>query len=309
MHQQNATPWCSFAIDRNDFYCMPFDAVRHVIHVDDFAEAARIGRLNGLALYDDAKLSSIIGKASVWLTPDVWPNGYRIGNVALEYPWTTIVQGKRCYWLGTSPAKLGLCRIWVTGREEPGMREFDPTIGDGPWWHDRATQQNYWNSRISLEFIVDAPLDLAGVTRVSCVDHHPKSCSFYGDSCPDIGRHARRAGARLMAKLMLNPPPAGNSRITMSRFEWRPWWSAFVHEVCGTTHYGNIRHGTDHGRSLARAITRAVGISDNATRKTLTSLLVSRLELLLELRALAEESLGLHPTLPHDGATTTGPLR
>ena len=165
--------------------CQPLTSVSHVTHIRQAFDVLRDGRLLPQLIYDESRLNTerIL---VVWLSPNDWSNagGYRYGNIAFDFDWPRIIAGKRFYWIGAMSYRPAACRILVTDQNrDKSLLTYDPTAGNGPWWHDVASNRHYWNGNYCLEFMLEAPMPLDSVHSLRFVTHHPNRCSIAPRSC------------------------------------------------------------------------------------------------------------------------------
>jgi hypothetical protein len=259
MPSANPAPASHFSVEPNDFFCMPFEQVRRVVHVD---ELPRI--LAGKNADSAVEPSEFPFSASALprLTPDTWPRGYSSGNVALEYDWESLIGGCRFYWLGADVRGTERCRILVT-RERYGeeFAEYAPERLGGPW-RIESSGAHSWNSRFGLEFFLDAPLPTSLVTRVICVDHDVKWCDAAALRCSDLGRGARTAGARLLATLIDGWLAPEGAEIVMNRGDLQSWLPALLRQLSRFPASGTLQSGTSEGRAVARSAVAAFARRD-----------------------------------------------
>jgi hypothetical protein len=187
-------PATRYSTDAGDFFCMPFDRVLQVLHVDEV-----LPTLQGE------------GPVTASLTPDAWGRRHS-GNVALEYDFPPFVASSRFFWLGAVAGTPERCRFLVTTKQRDGLVEYDPRTSAGPWRCEHPRTHTY-NSRFDVEFVFeDCPSPLH-IRRVFCVEHDAMACETGGAHCPDRGRGARSAGARLLATLIGERTEASEPQI------------------------------------------------------------------------------------------------
>ncbi len=183
--------------------CQPFHMVGHTSHVDSAMGIVRNGSIKPVRVYDKSKLnnSRIL---VVWLSPNTWGDGYRYGGVKFDFDFRTLVEGMNFYWVETIRYEIPACRILITDQDRSDkLAEYDPTIGDGPWWFDEESYTDYYNGKCCLEFMFEREIPLSDVDNVRFVDHHKKFCSVPRDNqgpCKEKGMDAGRLGAMFLSK-------------------------------------------------------------------------------------------------------------
>ena len=196
--------WSEFRVGaiRGIQSCTPFSKVWHVSHTKSAVDVVRDGRIRARLVYD-ASILNQYRTTVVWCSPNDWYQGFIYGNIAFEYDWQALIDGKSYYWVEAienyNPTAV---RILVTDRQHSELAPYDPTTGDGPWWHDNATGIHYRNGIYTREVMVETDLLLAGAIRTSFVDHHPAICNIDGSSCPDLGTDLGSAGSEFIARLI-----------------------------------------------------------------------------------------------------------
>ena len=74
--------------------------------------------------------------------------------------------------------------------------------GDGPWWHDSASDEHYWNGKYCLEVMWEGDISLRRATDIGFVKHHPKRCNVDPYSCRYRGFSDLRGGAEFVASIV-----------------------------------------------------------------------------------------------------------
>lgn len=181
--------------------CQPLTSVSHVTHIRYAFDVLRDGQISPQLIYDESRLNSdrIL---VVWLSPNDWSNagGFRYGNIAFTLDWPKLIAGKRLYWVGAMKYRPRACRILVTDQDrDEKLLPYDPTAGNGPWWHETSADQHYWNGSYCLELMFEGAIELSSVQSLRFVTHHPQRCSVDPRSCQDRGLDTQLAGARFLA--------------------------------------------------------------------------------------------------------------
>ena len=172
------------------------------------------------------------------------------------------------------------------------LRLYDPTLGNGPWWHDKPNNKHYRNgSSICLEFLIEKDLRLADVKSIEFVDHHPQWCSINRNNpitCPEIGMSRHKAGWRFLANVigvgldlnadMISYISHDNTKGT------NPIFKEAANDIMleikrysnnGNIYIGCVSIGDDACEPLARAIIGAIGRDNITEAKALMKLFES----------------------------------
>lgn len=286
-------PSSRFGTDPTDFFCMPFNRVLHVVHVDELSQTS--AALNSGPLHDAGSPSDVSGLAR--LVPDTWTCGYFSGNVALEYDWVQLIRDFRFYWLDTEPQTPELCRILVTKRCREGLLEYNPSVDSGPWRKSESGAHT-WNSRFGLEFLFEGELPVSSITRFFCVKHDVRRCSGRGIHCTDLGVGSRTAGALLLATLLGGSPAGGELARVVDRTDresWLSWLSALVRRLSRCPVGGAVHSGTSEARELAHRTAAAFAGHDKSELLQLMKQFASHKDVADELRQILFEGQGHAP--------------
>lgn len=207
-------PWYKFRVgkpsDRPNWVepdCQLLTSVAHVAHVPTSIRIAEDRRLRADLVFDKSKLNNERIRV-VWLSPNDWggAGGFRYGNVRFHFDWATLIEGKRFYWVESIAYGIEACRILLTATDYSGrLDEYDPTAGDGPWWHS-PSGEHYWNGEYCLEVMVEDDLDLALTTQVDFVKHHAKRCNIDYRTCGYCGVSDDAGGAEFTAAMVSRRP-------------------------------------------------------------------------------------------------------
>jgi hypothetical protein len=138
-----------------------------------------------------------------WLSPNYWTFGFRYGNIKFDYDFKALIQNKKFYWVeAITQYKPPACRILITDIDRSNqLTPYDPTIRDGPWWHDISSDTHYYNGMYCLEFMIEDQVPIDDLEGISFVKHHGNFCSIMRDhpyDCPQIGAGADSGGARFL---------------------------------------------------------------------------------------------------------------
>ena len=126
----------------------------HVTHVRHSLSIFDAGAIISRPVYDESRLNTTRIHV-VWLSPNKWDGaqGSRYGGVSFGFEWRALIDGMTPYWIGAmttySPTA---CRILLSRNDYSGQYDrYYPARGDGPWWHDTATDEHWWNNEVCLE--------------------------------------------------------------------------------------------------------------------------------------------------------------
>jgi hypothetical protein len=178
--------------------CQFLDTVSHTSHVGPALQIVENGQLRPALVFDESRLNDrrILVTS---LSPNDWHTGFRHGNVKFDFAFKDLIRGKRFYWVEAVAYRVGACRILVTDIDRGGQLEaYDPCERDGPWWYDRIEDRHYYNNKHCLEFMVEAPVDLADLQAFGFVDHHALHCAVHRghpEKCAERSLPANKGGA------------------------------------------------------------------------------------------------------------------
>ncbi|MCC6444121.1 MAG: hypothetical protein IT210_11795 [Armatimonadetes bacterium] len=133
----------------------------------------RAGKIKAGLVYDQSKLNTERIHVA-WLSPNFWNHGFRYGNVAFEYDWKSLLEGKRAYWVEAIRSyRPPACRILLTGENfDSILAPYNPSDKNGPWWHDSSEDQHFWDGDFCLELMIDHDLTVDQAQEVKFVAHH-----------------------------------------------------------------------------------------------------------------------------------------
>lgn len=197
MPKQVQPEWTEFQVgppsNSEDWFqpdCKTFDHVYHVTHIDLAWQILVDGRITAGLVYDKSKLRTERILVT-WLSPNDWTNngGFRYGNVRFAFEWEQLARDMNYYLVESITSyRPTACRILATKNDYRGLLdEYDPTIGDGPWWYDAENDTHYWNGKYCLEMMLDEHLNIDDCVGVDFVDHHRHYCNVDPRNCPSRG--------------------------------------------------------------------------------------------------------------------------
>lgn len=183
--------------------CRELTEIYHVAHLEAAHRIIVDGKIRSGLVYD----KSILNEERIlvsWLSPNHWNDGSRYGPVRFTFDWKKLIEGHRAYWVESIPYKVHACRILLTTNDYSSHHRlipYDPAAGDGPWWFDESTGTHYWNGDHCLEIMVERDIELADLSDLDCVKHHPTFCKINPQTCPERGLSSGFASARFLARL------------------------------------------------------------------------------------------------------------
>jgi hypothetical protein len=184
--------------------CVPFDTVSHVAHLHVAQRIMQDQSINAALVSDESKLNTKRILVS-WLSPNDWggAGGFRYGNVRYTYNFQALIAGKNYYWVEDIAYGIPACRILVTSQDRSNLlTPYDPTRGDGPWWHNTERKTHYRNGLKCLEFMFEEDLDVADAVSLDYVTHSPDKCCISARDCPDLGQSRGKGARRFLAFLL-----------------------------------------------------------------------------------------------------------
>lgn len=306
----SGNPWKKYRVGRpsnrrnwTEPSCSPCSEVSHVSHIDVALRIVEDGKIRQGLVFDESVLN--VRRILVcWLSPNSWSNGFRYGNIRFNYDFESLVEGKRYYWVEAITAYTPVaCRILVTTEDRSTeLQEYDPTVGDGPWWHDSSTGKHYINGNYCLEFMVEGDLSLRKSRSVDFVKHHPDWCSIHRTSpklCNDLGMHDGHGGARFLMRaasrgIDLSPLKKlliedEHGALTYRVKEAVGWATT---KLLNLNYSSQIAASSDTGLAVARAVLNALAIGRVVEAQLLASLFRSESTLMKALSTVIGESLG-----------------
>jgi hypothetical protein len=213
MSQSSPFPeWSEFAVsapsqipNQYERACQPLNFLSHTTHVRNGLDLIQDGEIKAGLVYDESRLNEERILVT-WLSPNFWFHGFRYGNISLCFEWGELIAGKTAYWVECIRYSPPACRILLSEVDHSSrLQPYDPTQGNGPWWHDIANDIHYWNGEYCLELMLEDSLPLASATQLSYVDHHASYCSVHRQTpadCRDRGKSQFYAAPEFLACLI-----------------------------------------------------------------------------------------------------------
>jgi len=282
--------------------CQPLTQISHVAHIDVASDILRDGKIKSGLVYDKSKLNKQRILVS-WLSPNNWVWGSRYGNVEFVFDWRRIIEGMNYFWVESVAYHPPACRILVTKHNYSNeLSEYDPTLGDGPWWYDEAENQHYWNGDICLEIMVEQDIPVKRSLELKFVDHHRRFCSIDPGVCTDLGLSSDLAGARFMAGAISRRLDTTGIKLTdvydgtvvpsmQLDFAWRRLCRELQREEA--EYLGKVAFGDEAAQPIARAILSAFSSSDHAEHQRLASLFTTKGDMLRSCVALVNNAFAI----------------
>lgn len=278
--------WAAFAVGaphpdhpkRFNGDCVQLDHISHVAHLNVALRIIADKRIRSGLIYDESRLRTD-RTAVVWLSPNRWVDGSRYGNVSFDFDWRPLCAGKNAYWVeAISKYKPPAVRILLSDRDYPGLLRYDPTKGDGPWWHRSSDDTHWWNSDFTLEILFDEDLPLTRVHQVTFVKHHDRFCSSR-DGCLSKGLAADEAATRLVAELSADGTDIeggvnlGQRLPAIRRSDLELAWRTLVLRAMSrrVATWGSVTSPSSMNETYARAALRAVARADLPTLRNFAS--------------------------------------
>jgi len=199
--------------------CTPARTVSHVTHIEPSITILREGKIRAGLVFDKSKLNTKRILVS-WLSPNDWAGagGFRYGNIRFTYDWRSLIEDKKSYWVESVAYKIRACRILITDMDRGSELDlYDPCIPNGPWWHDKANVQHYFNMDYCLEFMFEEDLIVNKHTRLDFVNHNDRYCSIHRNNpsnCKDLGRSAYHAQDIFLASVVAQSIRLKGMRLT-----------------------------------------------------------------------------------------------
>lgn len=179
--------------------CKVLEAVYHVAHIGPALQILADGQIKAVLVSDESRLNTERVLVT-WVSPNNWARGFRYGNVRFQFKWAELVRGLNYYWVESIAYGVDACRILITERDhDDTLASYDPTAGNGPWWHDAVDDKHYWNGEYCLELMLEMDLNLDRCNGVDFVKHHPHQCSIDHRTCRFRGLEADEASALFVA--------------------------------------------------------------------------------------------------------------
>lgn len=178
--------------------------VYHVVHVPIARRILEDGQLKAGLIYDESRLRT--SRISVsWVSANTWGPGSIYGNVQFSFPWETLIEGRRFYWVEPMPDyHPAAYRILLTDSDSVSKKvtPYNPAKDRGPLRFRNGTW--YWKSDNTSEFMVEADVSLEECNGFEFIEHNRNICRPYGDRCTDKAADVYRTGGRVLAFLLGN---------------------------------------------------------------------------------------------------------
>lgn len=283
--------------------CQPFETISHTSHVPSALSILERGEIRPYLVFDESKLNDQRILVS-WLSPNHWSIGFRYGNIRFEFDFKSLIENKRFYWVESVAYRIPACRILVTDKDyDEDLEPYDPTSKGGPWWHDTANDQHYYNGRHCLEFMFECPISMKNIRTVDFVSHHSEFCSVHRanpKSCKERGFSAAQGGAMFIARAVASGVSLKQLSPYFIRDNGRPNFmldSAFD-ELLGrvsrkVSFDGNLKVESEEAPAVAQAVCWAYSFHQTDAAKKLVSLFTTEDDCSAALAMLVSEAVDL----------------
>lgn len=184
----------------------PLKRVFHIAHIRHALQILEEGRILARPVYDESRLNRSRVHV-VWLSPNDWINGSFYGNVRFHFNWEELILGKQIYWVEAIKYSPHAPRFIITDGGDPRVltidlhvRKYDPTADNGPL--KKVGTDWFWNTKITLELMLEQSLNLDRCVRADIVAHHPTICRIHKGTCEEVQRDELEPGAELLGYLI-----------------------------------------------------------------------------------------------------------
>lgn len=246
--------------------CVQFSEISHVSHVSSSIEILKDEKIKAGLVFDKSRLNDARILVT-WFSPNHWADGFRYGTIKFKFALADIIKKKNFYWIESIAYGIPACRILVTEKNHPKLVIYDPEIGDGPWWYDKANDKHYYNNDYCLEFMVEQDISIADSPAIDFVSHHGKWCSLNRRNpaaCPELNMPAQQSAALFIASVIaqslklrqdifLNGHDKGNEIPSSIMMGWGGLFIWLI-EKNAQIYRGALRHNDQQAPALARAI-------------------------------------------------------
>lgn len=172
-------------------------------HVDVAISIIKNMEIRQSLVFDKSRLNSSRILVS-WFSPNSWAYGFRYGGVRFTLDFENLIKNKNFYWVEAIQYSPAACRILITDQDRSNMLPvYDPTLRDGPWWHDTQTERHYVNGNYCLEFMIERNIEIEEISQIDFVQHHPDMCSINKENvaaCKERGMVGGKIGALLLSR-------------------------------------------------------------------------------------------------------------
>ncbi len=206
-----SSPWSDFKVGTPstkdnwvELDCCPLTRVFHVAHSKEALRVLEDGRIRSGLIYDESRLNKKRTCVS-WVSPNPWVDGSIYGHVQFSFDWGDLISGKTIYWVEAPVTdKQQIVRLLISDGPfvDEELEEYDASLGDGPLYHDTASDRWYYNHPLTNEYMILADLPLDDCVGVTFCNHHPKICKKKFEHCADKKRLGREVGAEVLGRLL-----------------------------------------------------------------------------------------------------------
>lgn len=176
--------------------------IYHVAHIDTALRIMKDDKIRAGLIGDKSRLKEKRVPVS-WLSPNIWINGSRYGNIAFTYDFKKLVKEKNYYWVEVmTEYSPDAPRILITDLEYDYLEQYDPETDKGPWKYDSRSDRHFWNGSICLEFMFESDIPLKFCKEIRTVRHHAHFCSLDPKNCLEKNQTERAAGLKFYSALI-----------------------------------------------------------------------------------------------------------
>lgn len=252
----------------------------HVTHVRHALSVLDDGRIRQRLVYDNSRLTGTRIHV-VWLSPNDWTGagGSRYGSVEFGFEWRALIAGKRAFWVGAANYAPRACRILLSTIDytPQGYLPYDPTSGDGPWWHEMPADKHWWNGTFCLEIMVESDVFLRDADRMTFTKHHAERCNTDpGGGCRDAAREWYEASADLVCAWASGIYAARTFPATCRSGITERAWNNLVVPLGRVEQWGTVDADDELAPMLGRALLSAGARRDDDQRAAIARQFRSR---------------------------------
>ena len=179
----------------------------HVAHTETALRIMNDGVCRAGLIFDESKLNKRRLLVN-WLSPNIWNDGSRYGNIGFITKMEKLAASKRFYWVETMPRyKPVAIRILITDKIHDDLTQYYPETDEGPLRYDEDAELYYWNPKYTLELMLEEDIDLADFEGLRIFNHHAEMCCIDPENCKELKLDSTRAIGRFIAAVLANDLP------------------------------------------------------------------------------------------------------
>jgi len=180
----------------------PLTLLWHIAHINTAVRILHDGACKASLVFDEESRLFNSRTLVTWLSPNYWTDGSRYGNVAFKIPFEKIICGKKYYWVETRNYNAIAHRFLITSLDHPELTIYDPVADTGPWRFDPAAQVHYWDSKETLEFMLEENIPVSDFMQIETFKHHEHQCCVDTVNCGDKSTDSQDSAALFIAKVI-----------------------------------------------------------------------------------------------------------